>query len=567
MKTLDDTAATEEVELWDTEKVLVSEHNTRQPKPKDVTELVETIRAAGQITPAIARPHPTKPGCLELAAGARRRTACQVLGIRLKVVVRQISDQDLLDMILADNLQREDPDPEQEALLVEKRIAEGASPGEIAARYGKPDSWVLRRMKLIAIVPELRKLPKPGADMAHFTVEMRERMGALPPEKQKEIAKHRWPLAHARDLPSLREQLNRATADLKGCNWLDDPDTFVKGCGPGCAQSSDTGLFPEEGKCARCENPSCFFARRAKAIDKQIAAVLGDLKIEDVVAYSTEWNGECAYKGKKLQMVCGWSFKDHYSVAKKETKLRGLDLTHPDKPKLTWLEKVGRGVSGGKSTPGKKEPRENPVIGKRLAIINGILKKKLEDAPLPAQPSILVLTAAFGTRSCRADGVHHSFSAVPWDTIDDGKQGRPLSSGYNPGKEKPVSIELVLWQSVREVLTSRLFFQKNGDLLRKEKQEEMRRTAKLIGVDFDAEYARIATTEVKPPKSWGPDIDPVTLKPISAKEKLALAAGKAKPAGSSVPPAAKKAAKKAVKKVASKAAKKASKKASKPTGK
>jgi ParB family chromosome partitioning protein len=84
MKTPDEkdtTAAVEAVELWDTGLVLVSEKNTRQPTPKEVKELVESIRATGQITPAIARPHPTKEGHLELAAGARRRTACDVLKI------------------------------------------------------------------------------------------------------------------------------------------------------------------------------------------------------------------------------------------------------------------------------------------------------------------------------------------------------------------------------------------------------------------------------------------------------------------------------------------------------
>jgi len=106
---------TEMIQRWPTEKVLVSEKNTRQPKAKDCQELILSIKTTGQSTPAIARPHPTKEGFLELAAGARRRTACHALGIDLAVVVRQLTDAELEDLILTENLQREDPDPESEA--------------------------------------------------------------------------------------------------------------------------------------------------------------------------------------------------------------------------------------------------------------------------------------------------------------------------------------------------------------------------------------------------------------------------------------------------------------------
>lgn len=140
----------EQVEEWDTEMVLVSTHNTRQPTNKEVAELVTSITASGQITPGIARPHPDHKGCLELAAGARRRTACAILSIPFKVVVRPLSDDELKDAILTDNLQRTDPEPEAEADLIALRIAEGATPSEIAARYNPLDPfelfvlWILR---------------------------------------------------------------------------------------------------------------------------------------------------------------------------------------------------------------------------------------------------------------------------------------------------------------------------------------------------------------------------------------------------------------------------------------
>lgn len=553
MKTPDENenaSATEAVELWDTKLVLVSEKNTRQPTPKEVKELVESIRATGQITPAIARPHPTEKGHLELAAGARRRTACDVLGIKLKVVVHEeMTDAELEDWILTDNLQREDPDPEAEADLIKRRLDEGAKPSEIAARYGKKENWVLRRMKLLDVIPEIRKRWAKG--LSHFTVEMRERVGALPKELQKSLNSAAWKLEQLTCMKALEELVVRHTADLKGCaEWLNDPDTFIAGCGPGCATDSSKDLFSDGKGCGHCQNPGCFVKRLALATDKAITAALDGRKLTDVVIFTSSSYGKITYHGKEHQLLGKWNFEDAYTISKEPTDLAGLNFANPYKPKLVFLAKKKK-ASGGSSTPGKKEPRETAVHAKRRAVINKLIADALAKAPRPASPSILVLVGAFGTHSNR----NSSFNSRPqdWDTVDDGKTGRSFEVMK---AEKKLPIEDALWESVRIVLGGRLTFHKNGDLMGKGREEEMKRTAALIGLDYDKEYARICTEEVKVPKSWGPGIDPITLKATaqhgtnpSGKSKLAAAAGTAKPA--------KKAAKKAAAKTpAKKAAKK-----------
>ena len=112
--------AIEKVIQADVKNVHVSEHNTRQPTLKEVTAsgLLESILSQGQLTPALARPHPTIKNAYELAAGACRHTACTALKIRLKLIVREMTDSELLDAILTENLQRTDPDPEAEADLI-----------------------------------------------------------------------------------------------------------------------------------------------------------------------------------------------------------------------------------------------------------------------------------------------------------------------------------------------------------------------------------------------------------------------------------------------------------------
>ncbi len=560
MKQPEETAAVtaETVELWDTEKVLVSDKNTRQPTPKDVAELVDSICNSGQLTPGLARPHPTKKGHLELAAGARRRTACHVLGQKFRVIVRDMSDDELLDAILTENLQREDPDPEAEADLIALRVKEGAKPSEIAARYGKTETWVKRRMKLLDVIEPLRKQFAPGKPLAHFTVEMRERLGALPADLQKDLAKDSWALPRLAGMKSLEETITRQSADLKGCKtWLNDPDTFIPGCGPGCATDSSGDLFSDGKSCGRCQNLGCFKQRLALATDKAITTVLAGRKIADMVLFASKGYGSrIRYQSKDINLLDRWDFERHYTVSKTETEIPALDFAIEGKPKRVFLTRKSAAKGSGGKAPGKAESREDKLTGRRLAVLNTFLKKRVLEAPLPAKPGILTLVAAFGTKSSRGGGQHSNDAPFAWDTVDSGEEGFPLDHhGYDKKPKMPLS-EL-LWESIREVIATRLYFYQTRNLLEKGIRAEMRRIAGLIGVDHDAEFARICTDEVKVPKSWGPGIDPVTLKPVAAASSRQPSAAPAKKAARS----AKKAAKKAAKKPATKKAKPADAKA------
>ena len=246
---------TETVSLLDPKTVLISKLNTRQPKKADVAELMETIKNSGQITPAVARPHPTKPGHFELAAGARRKVACEALKIQLKCVIRALTDTELEDMNLIDNLQREDPDPMSEALLIERRLAAGAQPTEIAAKYGKSETWLKRRMKLIGLTESAREAWKTDGNMAHYTTEMMEYVGTLPEADQDELAADPWD--HEVTLAGLIQQTTRSGHKLEGVAWLDDPASFITGCGPGCATDTSKGLRPS------CAKAVCHFCSQA----------------------------------------------------------------------------------------------------------------------------------------------------------------------------------------------------------------------------------------------------------------------------------------------------------------
>ncbi|MCJ8507060.1 plasmid partitioning protein RepB [Rhizobium lemnae] len=64
--------------------------------PRQLDELADQIREHGQQVPVLLRPHPTREGRYQVAYGHRRVAACQKLGIRVRAVVRSLTDEQLV---------------------------------------------------------------------------------------------------------------------------------------------------------------------------------------------------------------------------------------------------------------------------------------------------------------------------------------------------------------------------------------------------------------------------------------------------------------------------------------
>ena len=87
--------------------------NPKQPRKffsdKSLSELAQSIRVKGVLQPLIVRTHPFKNNCYELVAGERRWRALQKLEVfQVPVVLRKIKDDELLEISLLENIQRED---------------------------------------------------------------------------------------------------------------------------------------------------------------------------------------------------------------------------------------------------------------------------------------------------------------------------------------------------------------------------------------------------------------------------------------------------------------------------
>lgn len=71
-------------------------------------QLKAAIAENGQQIPVIARPHPTEEGRFQIAAGHRRWRVAQELGLKLKAIVRKLSDQEMVILQGQENGPRED---------------------------------------------------------------------------------------------------------------------------------------------------------------------------------------------------------------------------------------------------------------------------------------------------------------------------------------------------------------------------------------------------------------------------------------------------------------------------
>ncbi|ADZ68519.1 ParB/RepB/Spo0J family partition protein [Polymorphum gilvum] len=133
------------------------EPNPRNPRKsfneKDLGDLTESIREKGIIQPILVRPAAGKAGRFEIIAGERRWRAAQKAGLHeAPVIVRDITDQEALELAIIENVQRADLNPIEEALGYEQLTAEfNYSQGELAKVIGKSRSHVANTLRLLKL--------------------------------------------------------------------------------------------------------------------------------------------------------------------------------------------------------------------------------------------------------------------------------------------------------------------------------------------------------------------------------------------------------------------------------
>ncbi|MBE9398844.1 ParB/RepB/Spo0J family partition protein [Pontibacterium sp. N1Y112] len=140
----------------------------RDLEPQALEELANSIRAQGVMQPIVVRPIDSER--FEIIAGERRWRACQMAGLNsIPVVIKDVPDEAAIAMALIENIQRENLNPMEEAIALQRLQQEfELTQQEVADAVGKSRSTVTNLLRLMNLCGDVRKMLEYGdLEMGH----------------------------------------------------------------------------------------------------------------------------------------------------------------------------------------------------------------------------------------------------------------------------------------------------------------------------------------------------------------------------------------------------------------
>ncbi len=131
-------------------------------------ELADSIRAQGVVQPIVVRP--IGDGQYEIIAGERRWRAAQQAGLHeVPAVIRKVEDQAAMAMALIENIQRENLNPMEEAVALQRLITEFELTHQMAAEaVGRSRTAVTNLLRLFELNEDVKSLLETGElEMGH----------------------------------------------------------------------------------------------------------------------------------------------------------------------------------------------------------------------------------------------------------------------------------------------------------------------------------------------------------------------------------------------------------------
>ena len=128
--------------------------NPYQPRKEfseeKIKELAQSIKENGLIQPIIVRQSPVIG--YEILAGERRYRASIEAGLsEVPVIIKKLSDQDMMVHSIIENLQREDLNPIEEAKAYQSLIDKGYTHADIAEKMGKSRPYITNLVRLLTL--------------------------------------------------------------------------------------------------------------------------------------------------------------------------------------------------------------------------------------------------------------------------------------------------------------------------------------------------------------------------------------------------------------------------------
>lgn len=142
-------------------KITMVEPNREQPRKtfdeESLNELAESIKQFGLLQPILVQ---DRKDYYEIIAGERRWRAAKIAGLKeVPVIIKNLTEQEIVEISLIENIQRENLNPIEEALAYKKLLNEfHLKQEEVAERVSKSRTAVTNSMRLLKLAEEVQKM-------------------------------------------------------------------------------------------------------------------------------------------------------------------------------------------------------------------------------------------------------------------------------------------------------------------------------------------------------------------------------------------------------------------------
>jgi ParB family chromosome partitioning protein len=137
--------------------------NPSQPRAafdlESLKSLAESVKVHGVVQPVLVRRRGPR---YELVAGERRWRAAKIAGLaKIPILVKEVADDELLEVALVENVLREDLNPIEEAQAYRNLIDKvGMTQEALAERFGRDRSYITNYLRLLRLPDDLQQLVK-----------------------------------------------------------------------------------------------------------------------------------------------------------------------------------------------------------------------------------------------------------------------------------------------------------------------------------------------------------------------------------------------------------------------
>lgn len=287
---------------------------------KELADLATSIKEKGVLEPLLVRVDPHHAGAYEIVAGERRFRASKLAKSETApCIVRELNDQQVAEIQVVENMQRQDLTPMEEArgyqLLHEKHKY---SWEDLAAKIGKSQSYIYARLRLLELHPKILKLVEEGVLQVSYATELQRIQDK--DDQLKALEEVNYPGAKGygdiNSVKELRDYIN---------------EHFMLALADAPFDTKDAQLVPVAGPCALCP----------KRTGAQ-GSLFGDAGKKDSCLDAGCWGGK---------------LKAHQAAITEKMKAKGQDVVHlkkgerfnPDSKGLVLLTERDYDLKGNKT--------------------------------------------------------------------------------------------------------------------------------------------------------------------------------------------------------------------------